>query len=129
MATPAPLGPPPDEATYKDLQAVKAALQEHAGHHGYSITVTSSREQRAVYMCSKGGNYDGKGKKQDVHESRRRQNTSTMKTGCRFSVVAKKCDSPGQEGYKVEVQNNNHNHGPVEALSALPQHRLAAMKT
>jgi hypothetical protein len=42
MATPAPLGPPPDEAIYEDLQAVKAALQEHARQHGYSITVSSS---------------------------------------------------------------------------------------
>jgi hypothetical protein len=30
MATPAPLGPPPCEATYKDPTAVKAALQGHA---------------------------------------------------------------------------------------------------
>ena len=52
-----------------------------------------------------------------------------MKTDCRFSVVAKKYDSLSQESYKVEVQNNNHNHGLVEALSALPQHRLAAIKT
>jgi hypothetical protein len=31
MATPAPLGPPPDEAIYKDPLAVKAALQNHVG--------------------------------------------------------------------------------------------------
>jgi hypothetical protein len=66
MATLAPLGPPPDEAIYKDLKTVKAALQGHAGHHGYSITATSSRDQRAVYMCSKGRSYDKKGKKQDA---------------------------------------------------------------
>jgi hypothetical protein len=68
MATPAPLAPPPDEAIYEDLQAVKAALQEHAGQHGHSITVGSSREQRAVYICSKGGKYNDKGKKEDVHD-------------------------------------------------------------
>jgi hypothetical protein len=98
-----PLGPPPDEAIYKDLKAVKAALQGHAGHHGYSITATSSQDQRAVYMCSKGGSYDNKGKKQDVHGSRGRQNTSTIKTSCCFTVVAKKCSKLGQIGYKVEV--------------------------
>lgn len=56
-------GSPPDETIYKDLQAVNAALQEHAGHYGYSITISSSQEKRAVYMCSKGGKCDGKAKK------------------------------------------------------------------
>ena len=30
MATPAPLGLPPDEATYDTLESAKAALQSHA---------------------------------------------------------------------------------------------------
>jgi hypothetical protein len=48
-----------------------------------------------------------------------------MKTDCRFFVVAKKCPS----GWKLDVQNNNHNHGPIAALSALPQHRIAALQS
>jgi hypothetical protein len=82
MATPAPLGPPPDEAIYEDIPAVKAALQKHAREHGYSISVGSSRDQRAYYSCSKGGKYQDKGKDPSVHESRQRKNTSTMKTMC-----------------------------------------------
>jgi hypothetical protein len=50
-----------------------------------------------------------------------------MKTDCRFSVVAKKCPDD-EPGWKVEVQNNDHNHGPMAAASALPQHRIAALK-
>lgn len=42
IATPATLVPPPNEAIYGDLKAVKTALQDHAGHHGYSITTASS---------------------------------------------------------------------------------------
>jgi hypothetical protein len=91
VATLATLSPPPNEPIYKDLKAVRAALQRHARHHGYNITAASSRDQRAVYMCSKGGSYDNKGKKQDFHKSRRRQNTSTLKTSCCFTVVAKRC--------------------------------------
>jgi hypothetical protein len=30
-------------------------------------------------------------------------------------------------GWKTTVLNNNHNHGPVAALSALPQYRIAAI--
>jgi hypothetical protein len=124
MATPAPLGLPPDEATYTTLEDVKAALQSHARDNGYGISVTSSRDQRIYYAYTKGGKYRDT-KSPETHESRRRKNTSTMKTDCRFSVVAKKCP----EGWKVDVQNNNHNHGPIAALSALPQHRIAAMNS
>jgi hypothetical protein len=33
----------------------------------------------------------------------------------------------GASHWKLEMVDNNHNHGPVAALSALPQHRIAAM--
>jgi hypothetical protein len=74
-------------------------------------------------MCSKGGSYDGKGKDPATHESKRRKNTSTMKTDCKHRYVARKAD----DRWKLEVLKNNHNHGPAAALSALPQHRIAAM--
>jgi hypothetical protein len=48
----APLGPPPDEAIYKDPDAVKAALQAHARDNGYGISVTSSE---AILNGSFGG--------------------------------------------------------------------------
>jgi Transcription factor AFT len=60
-----------------------------------------------------------------MHESKRRKNTSTTKTGCPFRVDAAPCEA--QPGWKVEVVENRHNHGPVAALSALPAHRIAAM--
>jgi hypothetical protein len=74
-------------------------------------------------MCSKGGNYDAKGKDPATHASKQRKNTSTMKTDCKHQCVARKVD----DGWKLEVLENNHNHGPAAALSALPQHRVAAM--
>jgi transcription factor AFT len=119
----APLGPPPDEAEYTDQATAKAALQSHARAHGYSISVESSCSQHTVYNCSKGGKYRDKGKNPETHESKRRKNTSTMKTGCPWQAVAKNSVSGG---CKVEVVENNHNHEPVAALSALPQHRIAS---
>ena len=124
MATPAPLGLPLDEAIYTTPEAVKAALQSHARDNGYGVSVSSSKDQRIYYACAKGGKYRDT-KNPETHESRRRKNTSTMKTDCRFSIVAKKCP----EGWKVEVQDNNHNHGPIAVLSALPQHRIAALQS
>ena len=47
-----------------------------------------------------------------------------MKTGCKFRVSATR---KGAMSWTVKVVNNDHNHEPVEALSALPQHRIAAM--
>jgi hypothetical protein len=125
MATPAPLGPAIAETVYDDPKAVKDALQAHAGQNGYSITISSSNERRVFYMCSKSGKYDAKGKVSTTHESKRRKNTSTMKTDCKYQCVAQKLDT--DDGWKLEVLNNNHNHGLVSALSALPAHIIAAI--
>jgi hypothetical protein len=121
----AALGPPPNEAVYSNLDAVKAALQAHGGAHGYSIVIDSSiPDKKVVYKCSKGGKYRDQ-RNPDMHETKRRKNTSTTKTNCPFRVVAKKLiDNPG---WKVEVDNEKHNHLAISELSALPQHRIASM--
>lgn len=115
----APLSPPPAEVIYTDTIAAKSALQDLALKNGYDISIASSRDQRAYYMCAKGGKYNNKGKVPTVHPSRQRKNTATMKTDYPFRVVAKK----NQMGWKVEVLKNNHNPGPFAAASALPQNQ------
>jgi hypothetical protein len=92
METLAPLGsPPPVHNTIQaDPATLKSILQDHGGDNGYSIAVGSSKAQRIIYKCSKGGKYrDGKDPK--IHKSKRRKNTSTMKTDYPFQVDAKKC--------------------------------------
>jgi hypothetical protein len=91
METPAPLGPPPDEVVYCTLEAAKSALQNHARENGYGISVMSSRELRTAYGCAKGGKYRDT-RNPETHESKRRKNTASMKTDCRWSVHAKKCN-------------------------------------
>jgi hypothetical protein len=59
-----------------------------------------------------------------MHPSRQRKDTRTMKTDCKFKAVARHDPSVG---WSLKVLDNNHNHGPVTALSALPQYRIAAM--
>lgn len=124
MASPAPLGPSITEGVFSDPKAAKAALQEHAQENCYAISVDSSNPRRVFYICTKGGKYNSKGKYPTVHPSRQRRNTSTIKTECPYKAVAR-----NQEGFgwKLEVIDNNHNHGSVASLSALPQHRVSAM--
>jgi hypothetical protein len=108
------------------LAAAKAALQAHVGGNGYAISVESSTKRRAFYKCSKGGKYNAKCKDPSIHPLRQRPNTSTMKTDCLYQAVAWKADDG--VGFMLKVLDNNHNHGLVEALSAFPQHRIAAME-
>jgi hypothetical protein len=91
-------------------------------HNGYGIAVDSSSKKRVFYRCAKGGKYDNRHKDPTVHESKQRRDTSTMKTDCKYQAVAQEED--GQRRLQVL---NNHNHGPVAALSVLPQYRTVAM--
>jgi hypothetical protein len=54
---PATLVPPPNEAIYEDLEAAKTAPRTMLDTMDTAFTAAFSWEQRAVYMCSKGGNY------------------------------------------------------------------------
>jgi hypothetical protein len=126
MATPAPLGLLPEEAIYADTKVVQAALQSHARDTRYSISITLSKKEKVYYSCAKGGKYRNI-KDSNIYKSKCRKNTSTIKTDCRFSVVAKKCPDD-EPGWKVEVQNNNYNYRLIAAASVLLQYRIAALK-
>jgi hypothetical protein len=125
LAEHGPLGPPPtlENDDCKSLDTIKAVLQEHALANGYAINGDCSTPVKAAWVCSKSGKHRNQ-KSEDVPENKRWKSTSTMKTGCKFRVSATR---KGTVTWDVKVVNNNHNHEPVEALSALPQHRIAAM--
>jgi hypothetical protein len=125
MAPPtAPLGPLLAEAIYPSSTAAKAALQEHARVNGYGIGIESSTQKRIFFRCAKGGKYDDRFKDPTVQISKQCKNTSTMKTDCKFKAVVRQQEN-GQ--WKLEVLDNNHNHGPLAALAALPQYRTALL--
>ena len=85
-----PLGPPLvlGDDDCKDLDTIKAVLQDHALINDYAINVDCSTPIKAAWVCSKSGKYDSRSKNKDVLENKRRKNTSTMKTGCKFRVSA-----------------------------------------
>jgi hypothetical protein len=84
-----PLGPPPtlSDDDCKDLDTIKAVLQKHALLHGYAISVDCSTPVKAAWVCSKSGQHRDHRTK-DVPDKKRRKNTSTAKTGCKFRVSA-----------------------------------------
>jgi hypothetical protein len=67
---PGPIGPPPPGTQYPDPLAMKAAFQSHASDNGYAIKVDCSTPKLKVYLCSKGGRYDNKGKSDTIHKSK-----------------------------------------------------------
>jgi hypothetical protein len=120
-----PLGPPPLIGQYKKHSNITHALQAHARENGYAITVNKTTPTVGAWICSKGGKYDPRGKSDAVHESKRRKNTGTTKTGCPFRVRATKDDQTGL--WTSVISTHEHNHDAVAALSALPQHRLGSI--
>lgn len=121
----APLGEPILEAEYLEPKDARRDLEVHAGANGFAITVASSNSSRIIFRCSRGGRYDPKGKSSSQHPSRQQRNTGTSKTDCPYRVVARKIKDA--EGWRLEVIENGHNHGPVEDLSELPRYRIPAM--
>jgi hypothetical protein len=85
-----PLRPPPvlSDDNCKDLDTIKAVLQDHALINGYAINVDCSTAIKAAWVCSKSGHYNSRSKNKDVLENKRRKNTSTTKTDCKFRVSA-----------------------------------------
>jgi hypothetical protein len=110
--------------TYDDLAAAKPTLQLHARAQCYSIAVECKDEKRgrAAFVCSKSEKYRATGKDPDMHKSKQRPNTGTMKTECPFKIIFKRDDSTG--GWYVVSQKNDHNHDAVSSISALLAHRI-----
>jgi hypothetical protein len=119
---PGPLGILPPEVTYADKEILKAAMKDHGRSNGYAIKIETSDKNRVIYKCSKSGKYDSKGKGKDVDELKRCRNTGTIKTDCPFSVTSKLTDTGG---WKVHVNDGNHNHEAVTSISTLLQYRIS----
>jgi hypothetical protein len=95
MPSPNEPGPlPVATTTYDDLAAAKSTLQLHARAQGYSIAVECKDEKRgrAAFVCSKSEKYRATGKNPDMHKSKQRPNTGTMKTEYPFKIIFKRDD-------------------------------------
>lgn len=128
-------GPPPPTATYPDYNTGFEAIQAHARLNGYAVYIRDKQPpkqppNRVTVCCDKGPEgYQDKGKRPDVHETKRRKNTGSKKCGCKFRVEIKLQEPklPGESPvWQVRDIGKAHNHGRSADISAHPQHRLAA---
>jgi len=118
-----PLSPPPPTSEYADLADIKPLLQAHARDNGYAVISDCSTAKKAAWVCSKSGKYTGKNKSQDVHQTKRRRNTSTTKTGCPFRVRAT-CNN---SIWTTMITSADYNYNAIVSLSALPHHQIGAI--
>src|SRR5271168_5326786 len=78
-------GPLPPTATYSDYNTGFEAIQAHARLNGYAVYIRDKQPpkqppNRVTVCCDKGPErYQDKGKKPDVHETKRRKNTRSKK--------------------------------------------------
>jgi len=122
-----PLGLPFPIAKSNSPEALFAALQAHARANGFAIMQRSKTPTRYLWDCDKGGQYNAKGKNADVHPSKRRRETGTKKTGCRYRVKGKRGEDNGAPVWHATIIENKHNHGPSMAVSAHTAHRVGAI--
>ena len=122
---PQPIGPPFLPIDNEDPQAIFAALQPHAREYGFSIKVRSRKPGAITWTCTKEGKYDPRGKRPDVHESKRRKETGTKKTGCQYRVLVKK--PPESLIWGASIVNDRHNHPPSTTPSVHPIHRIGSL--
>ena len=89
MSTPSPLTfqSALPEAIYNTKDALFSAIQAHGRVNGYAIRTRSTKPNRILFDCDRGGSYDPKGKRHNTHSSRQRNNTSSKKCGCKMRVA------------------------------------------
>ncbi|KAH8951722.1 hypothetical protein BDL97_09G044300, partial [Sphagnum fallax] len=90
---------PPPEATYDNVDALKAACRQHAAAHLYSVTTKQSDYKMGVLLL----HYGKSGTRDDRHglteETRQRPSSSTLRVKC-----------------------GEHNHPPLTREVAHPSH-------
>jgi hypothetical protein len=88
-----PLGPLLDKAFYPDIPTLRSAIEQIAEENSYAISADSKTPTKVSFICSKGGKYNDKNKtKADVlmpKDFKRRKNTWTIKTGCKYRINGK----------------------------------------
>jgi hypothetical protein len=118
LAHPEPLGPLPD------IPTLRSAIERIAEENGYAISADSKTPTKVSFICSKGGKYNDKNKTKAMPKDfKRRKNTRTIKTGCKYRINGK----PVPGGWRLIISCPDHNHEAALSNSALPQYRRAAL--
>jgi len=124
------INPPPDRI-YGSYEEALHSLRDHGMQHGYGFHIKRTKphnsdiKTRYYYECDKSKIYQSKASS---------RSTSTRTTGCPFKLVIFKMKSKeeeqGNDQWRLEVTNPEHNHEPSLHASAHPvYHRRTAAET
>ncbi|KAG6990012.1 PKS-NRPS hybrid synthetase [Fusarium oxysporum f. sp. conglutinans] len=112
----------PPEGTYSSREQVREAINDWARPRGYAFSISKSRtyangKRECVFSCDRGA-----GRTPSLSGSRE---TSTRRTGCLFSVLAKEDRITGNWllKHRQGTQFHTHNHEPSLHPTAHPSHR------
>lgn len=113
----------PREGLYKSREALLAAINSWVKPRGYAFTTGKSTKTpngrvKVVYACDRN-------KQPPSSSAERVRRTSSRRTGCKFSILAKESrdGSTWTLSYRPDKECTKHNRPPSEHLSAQPAHR------
>jgi hypothetical protein len=113
----------PPEGVYESRESLLAAINNWAKPRGYAFTTgkstkTANGRIKVVYACDRN-------KLPPSTSIERERKTSSRRTGCKFSVLAKQSLDrlTWVLSYRPDRDYASHNHPPSEEPSAHPAHR------
>lgn len=113
----------PPEGIFSSREALLAAINSWAKPRGYAFTTgkstkTANGRVKVIYACDRN-------KQPPSSSVERVRRTSSRRTGCKFSVIAKESrdGSIWTLSYRLDQECAKHNHPPSEHPSAHPAYR------
>jgi hypothetical protein len=124
--------PLPPEAIYSSKEELYTSIQAWAAQHYYAFRIRRSKKlyngprTKIEYNCDRCGLPPPLDHPQHSLQVRKRQ-TTTRKTGCRFSILAIECtDTQWELRHRPGTEYSIHNHPPSQSISSHPAHRKLA---
>jgi hypothetical protein len=104
------LAPPPVGELYVTHHKLIAAVNEHAGLHGYAVVMKRSKKSRKDVICKVTLRCDREGKPNNVVGQKRLHSGSRL-IECPLDAQGKWLELEG--GWMLIVKNSAHNHDPT----------------
>jgi hypothetical protein len=111
----------PPEAIYESREALFKAINAWAKTRGYAFTTQRSTKEKSgnmtiIYACDRS-------REPPTAQTGYQRRTTTRKTNCPFSVIAKESGYSWVLKYRPDQRFSAHNHEPSQHPSAHPVHR------
>jgi hypothetical protein len=124
--------PLPPEATYSSKEELYASIQAWAARYHYAFRIERSTKihngarTRILYSCDRARPAPPANYPQNSLQDRKRR-TTTRKTGCQFSIVAReRTNTQWELRHRPGAEYSIYNHPPSQSISSHPAHRQLA---